>query len=106
MIKLNNLTGTIMLGDTSLVHFQFSKDVLVNAELLCHDVAKLPIEFKKGIVNDRLIRCFFEERITPDTRQGLQEKLHENGMEYYDPETLIRFQHGRCIADKYWLKTE
>jgi len=34
----------------------------------------------------------------------VQKSLEENGMEYYDPETLIRFQGGRCVADDYWVK--
>jgi len=106
MFNLGNLAGTIMLGDTPLVRFKYKKDVLQYAEILSDNVSIMPPEFRGLKANERLVRCFFAERITLDTRQGLDKSLLEHGMEYYDPETIIRYQNGRCFDDDYWLKTE
>lgn len=95
-----------MLNEQPLLHFVYRKDVLKSAELLCYDEHILPFEFRKKVVNDHLLRCFFDARITPDTRIGLQEELEANDMPYYDPETLIRHQQGRCFDDDYWFKLD
>ena len=106
MIKLNNLAGTIMLEEQPLLKFKFEKDRLVSYELYCRDYKILPFEFKDFKVTDWTVRCFFEHRIVPETRIGLQKTLEEHGMKYYDPETIIRYQSGRCFDDPYWVKCE
>jgi len=105
MFSLGNLKGTIMLGDTPILEFEFRKNTLVRSKAFVFgDRDILPFEFWGDDFSEDAVRAFFEERITPDTRIGLQKSLEENGMEYYDPETLIRFQGGRCVADDYWVK--
>lgn len=105
MFNLGNLQGTIMLEDTPLVLFKFVKDRLVYKNQLSFNSAILPFEFKK-CVNEEMIRNFFYFRITPETRIGLEEDMKKHGIEYYDPETLIRYQKGRTFADAYWLDTD
>lgn len=103
MIRLGNLGGVLFFRDTPIAKFQFKKDRLQYAELFTKDPAILPFEFMDGKINEHKLRCFWDARITTETRIGLEEELKKAGMDYYDPETIIRYQKGISIDDKYWL---
>ena len=104
MFNLGNLAGTIMFRQIPLVSFAYKNGKLMNAQLLNYDKAILPFEFMNFRCDELTVTQFFAERITPDTRQGLQKYLDKAGIGYYDPEAIIRYQNGRCIHDKYWVK--
>lgn len=107
MIKLHNLGGTIMLGDTPILEFKFVRDEATYIGPLNTECENLPFEFTDvEEVTPRLIRCFFDARIVPSTRIGINEALAKTKIQYYDPERIIRYQQGRCIDDNYWLKCD
>lgn len=103
MIRLGNLSGTIMFQNQPLLYFKLERGYLVDCKLLCEDSKLLPLEFKDKVINERRIHLFWEARVTPDTRQFLKEDMEAEGLEYYNVEQLIRFQKGRCVDDNYWL---
>lgn len=106
MIRLGNLSGTLMLNDIPILRFSFEKGMLLEYELLCEDSRLLPLEFKDKKVTEERIRLFWEARITPDSRQHLKECMLKNNFQCYDAEQLIKHQKGRCIDDQYWLHIE
>ena len=55
------------------------------------------------IIDDRRIRLFFDARIVPKTRHRIHEDLKRSPIGYYNPERIIRYQHGRTCGDKYYL---
>lgn len=103
MYSLGNLRGTIKLKDEPIATFEFKKNAWRGGKLLCTDIKKLPPEFRKKTVNEHTVRCFFDARITPDTRIHLNEDLRKSGMPYYNAEALIKHQKGRCFDDSYWV---
>lgn len=107
MISLDNLGGTIYYKDTPVVEFKYKRDVIQFIGELNKDCVNLPFEFcDTEKVTDHLIRCFFEARIVPETRIGLNEVLSKTKIQYYNPERIIRYQEGRCIHDQYWLQCD
>lgn len=104
-LKVGNLGGTIYFDSIPLVRFKFIKGSLVFSELLNTNHV-LPFEFEDMGINEESIIKFFDERITPDTRIGIHERLKETPIEYYYPERIIRYSSGRCIHDRYWLECD
>lgn len=102
-IRLGNLAGIIMSGSKQLVRFKFVKDQLQYCQLLCSDDKLLPFEFWGGDDSEKAVRNFFFYRIVPDTRINIEKDLKEIGIDYYDPEAIIRYQKGRCVDDDYWV---
>ena len=104
MFSLGNLKGTIMYENIPLVKFEYDGGMFVDAELLCYDKTILPFDFVDFVVNEDRVTTFFEERVTPDTRINIDIELKKYGLYPYNPETLIRYQNGRCFDDDYWVK--
>lgn len=104
MFSVGNLGGVLYYDDTPIVRFKFIRGYLEEYQLLSNSL--LPFEIRDGIVNgDRLTR-FFEARITPDTRIGINEELAKTPIKYYHPERIIRYSSGKCIHDHYWLECD
>lgn len=101
--NLGNLSGTIMLNDTPLIKFESVRGKIVSYELLSQNAKIMPFEFMDLKVTEERILNFFEARIVPPTRIGINERLAESPIKYYDPERIIRYQKGRCIDDLYWV---
>ncbi len=97
---LGNLSGILMKKDKPVLKFSFSGGVLQNKEII--DPKLLPFDML-GEVCQRTIENFFYYRVTPLTRQGLEESLKEYSIpaEY---EAMIRAGSGRCAHDNYWLE--
>ena len=107
MIQLCNLGGTIYYRDLPIVTFKYKHDRLQYVSEINKECKVLPFEFL-GIdkVTDNLLRCFFDARIVPETRIGLNEELLKTPVKYYNPERIIRYQKGTCIHDDFWVKCD
>lgn len=106
MFKLGNLGGVVYYKDTAVVRFKFKHDMLVDCVILVDNVNILPFELRHRNTDDGSLRRFFEERMTPYTRDGFHELLASTPVKYYDPERIIRYNKGRCIHDKYWVECD
>lgn len=106
-LDLGNLGGTLYYKELPILNFKFKKNKLVSMELLVEkDCVRLPVEFRLyGVSGNNLVK-FFEARITPSTRQGLDEFLAQTPVKYYYPERIIRYNSGRCIHDYYWVECD
>jgi hypothetical protein len=102
MKRVGNLGGTIYYENTPITKFKFVGGQLKELEVYSTDKKIIPFEFFDGVDAKSIIK-FFDERITPETRQGLTEELKKTPIQYYHEERLIRYCSGRCIHDKYWL---
>lgn len=106
MFKIGNLGGTLYKENIPILRFKFRSGMLVESESLTDDRRVLPMELYEGGVDTFTLSAFFEERITPPTRQGINELLAATPVKYYDPERIIRYNSGRCIHDKYWVQCD
>jgi hypothetical protein len=105
MISVGNLGGTLYKEDIPIIKFKFIRNSLNELEVYTRDRKVVPFEFWNE-VNEYQIIKFFDERITPDTRQGLNESLAQTPIKYYYPERIIRYSTGHCIHDRYWLECD
>lgn len=106
-IRLDNLGGTIYYKNEKVVSFKYERDILIFVSEINRQCSLLPYEFLNvDRATDHLIRCFFDARIVPETRIGLNELLAKTEIQYYYPERIIRYQSGRCIHDEFWLKCD
>ncbi len=96
---LGNLSGVIMKKDEPVLRFAYKDGFLADKEIL--NPSLLPFDMLDEVC-ERTIDNFFYYRVTPLTRQGLEESLKKYGIpaEY---EAMIRAGHGRCIHDDYWV---
>lgn len=63
-------------------------------------------EYKCRVSDLTATELFMDDRVVPDTRQGLASELKNAGIKYYDPEALIRYNKGVSIEDSYWVDVE
>lgn len=105
MIKVGNLGGVLYYKDVPLLEFKFERGILVKSNLLTDKMNLLPFELWKEINGWNLTK-FFDERITPSTRQGIDKFLAGTVVKYYHPERMIRYGSGRCIHDHYWVECD
>lgn len=105
MISIGNLGGTLLYNDIPIIRFKFIRNHLQELEVYCTDKKVIPFEFFNGVTEQSIIK-FFDERITPETRQGLNETLSNTEIHYYYPERIIRYSKGICIHDKYHLECD
>ena len=103
-LDLGNLGGTLYYKEIPLFEFKFNRDGSVTHKVINDDLDLYPFEMRFGEINANTITRFFNERITPSTRIGLDEVLANSPIKYYHPERIIRYSSGRCIHDPYWLK--
>ena len=96
---LGNLSGIIMKKDEPVLRFAYKDGFLTDKEVI--NASLLPFDMLDEVC-ERTIDNFFYYRVTPLTRQGLEESLKEYGIppEY---EAMIRAGNGRCIHDDYWV---
>ena len=99
------MKGYIMKGDQPIVRFRCEGGTLVEAEVLV-DRKVLPIEYKCRVSDLTATELFMDDRVVPDTRQGLLPELQKVGIKYYDLEALIRYNKGVSIEDEYWIDVQ
>lgn len=105
MISFGNIRGYIMEGSIPLVKFIYDRGTLLNVEILV-DKSLLPCEYRLSDSIRVATQVFLEERVVPETRQGLLEELLSVGIPYYDPVALLKYNKGVSIEDNYWIKLE
>lgn len=106
MFKIGNLGGVLHKDSTPILKFKFRSGMLVESTLLTDDRRLLPMELYEDGVDTFTLSAFFEARITPPTRQGINELLSTTPIKYYNPERMIRYNSGKCIHDKYWVQCD
>lgn len=52
------------------------------------------------------LRRFIEARITPKSRQGIQEDLEEAGIGRYSVPAILIASNGRDCSDPFWIRFE
>ncbi len=102
MKNFHSMKGYIMKKDRPIVRFRYEGGILVDAEVIA-DRIYLPIEYKCKVSDRTATEIFMDDRVVPDTRQGLLPELKKIGIDHYDPESLIRYNKGVSIEDDYWI---
>ena len=105
MKNFHSMKGYIMKNDLPIVRFRYEGGILVEAKVLA-DRVQLPIEYKCKVSDLMATEIFMDDRVVPDTRQGLLPELKRIGINYYDPEALIRYNKGVSIEDDYWVDVQ
>ena len=105
MKNFHSMKGYIMKDERPIVRFRYEAGTLVEAEVVA-DRKYLPFEYKGKVSDLRATELFMDDRVVPDTRQGLLPELERIGIKYYDPEALIRYNKGVSIEDHYWIDVE
>lgn len=107
MKSFGDLKGTIMKKDAPIVSFRFDGGVLQDFKILVSDRSILPYTYLLCDGDDYLAtELFMDDRVVPETRQGLTRELHAVGIPYYDPVLLIKYNKGISVEDDYWINVE
>lgn len=107
MKSFGDLQGTIMKKDIPIVSFRFDGGILQDFKILVSDRSMLPYTYLLCDGDDYLAtELFMDDRVVPETRQGLTRELHTVGIPYYDPVLLIKYNKGISIEDDYWIKSD
>ena len=105
MIRIGSMDATLMWRDKPLFHFVIERGEVIRYEFLCsRDDRDLVYEFDFYQSPRKAILEFLDDRVVPETRQGLQHDLKCAGMPYYDPELILKFNHACCVTDCWWLQ--
>lgn len=59
-----------------------------------------------GVSDEEAVLEFLEDRVTPDTRIGIQDDLKRAGIPYYDGKLMIEYNNGNSVMDTFWIKLE
>ena len=54
--------------------------------------------------NGETLWSFFEERVTPRSRQGISGSLREHGFGRYSIAAILIASNGRDCSDPYWIR--
>lgn len=104
-LELGSLGGCLYYKDVPLCAFKFINDRFQYSKIKIfdtEDVWKSPVllDYNKEFY----WRQFFEDQITPDTRQNILEDLRRlTPMRYYIPEQLLRWTECRNVQNQYWV---
>ena len=102
MMEFGSFSGTIMIDNTELVHFEMHKGNVKECTILAEKL--VPYEYRICDDVKRATWFFLEDRVVPSTRIGIDEDLKKVGLPYYDPTMLLKFNHGYCVSDHYWIR--
>lgn len=102
MISFGNISGYIMEGSIPIIRFMCNRGTLSEVEILLEQT-KLPYEYKLSDSIYEATQLFLEDRVVPETRQGLSKELLSVGIAYYSPVALLQYNKGRSIEDNYWI---
>jgi len=103
--NFHSLCGYVMKDDKPLVWFQYEAGTLVQVKIIA-DRDDLPIEYKCKVSDLRATELFMDDRVIPASRQRLMPELEKIGINYYDPEQLIRYNKGVSVEDHYWIDVQ
>lgn len=102
MKSFSNIQGTLMERDKELIHFTIERSYLTELTQIAA-TEDLPIELRLNSDLPYLFRLFLDDRVVPSTRQGLGAELRSMGIPYYNPDALLRYNHGVSFEDDYWI---
>lgn len=108
MLNFGNLGGTLYSADTPLCTFKyvnghFDKSAV---HILCDDEKLRPFLIDNYLCA-REWQIFFEEQVTPITRQGLlQDLAATTPIRSYIPEQILRYTSCRNLANNHWVKCD
>lgn len=88
----------------TLIYADFT-DKTIQAENYTNTLIKTAFG-KKAIPTWEDFAAFLEERCIPKGRAGLQDYLHDIGLDEYDPMEIIKKANGRMAEDRQWLEVE
>lgn len=94
-----------MEGSVPIVKFLYDRGTLLSVELLVEQ-SRLPYEYKLSDSVHEATQLFLEDRVVPETRQGLEKELISVNIPYYDPVALLKYNKGVSIEDNYWINLE
>lgn len=103
MFYLGNLSGTIYNDTTPIVEFKCDNGSLIETRIVEQDKSKYPFEFFMYGFSQKSFENFFDDRMTPSSRQNMSDYLKAIGISHYDPLLIIKHNNGKCIHDKYWV---
>lgn len=103
MDDIRNLSGVLMRRDEPLVRFRVIDYEVTQCEILAA-INRCPVEFRWAQTKEEALRLYLKERLPPETRIGLHRTLQAAGIDYYDPERIIRYSHGYNVSDKEWIQ--
>jgi len=107
MLNFGNLGGTICSEGIPICKFKYLRGEVDELATLNLTTNPLPFEFiGRQKISSFDLYNFFDARITPETRIGLDKEMAEVGLAYYDPEALIRISGGKCIHDCYTVECD
>lgn len=95
--------GTLMHHDTPIAHVYIDDRNAVKLDLLSADKTKYPLEMQY-ISGTAGLLSFFEERVTPKSRQGLWQELRDAGYQRYSIAAVLIESNGRDCSDPFWIR--
>ncbi len=103
MKGVGRLGGILYYKDIPVLDFKFDGGYPIKYEVL--NEKYLPFEMKMLGLFDGLV-SFFEDRCTPYTRIGINDSILKSPIGCYDEERILRYCHGQCIHDCYWIEQD
>jgi len=88
---------------------EISRDEIGTLSMVCPDLLRLPqdmrLRFRDGnsLTHDEVMDWILF-RITPETQEGVLDKLKGIGIDSYDPWAIICHGNGRSMFDTLWIK--
>lgn len=64
----------------------------------------LCIRAENNIVDNETVWWWVNDRITPKTQDGIEEKLKKMGLSEYDPWEIFKYNNGMTTDDFSWVK--
>lgn len=59
---------------------------------------------KDRVLNDKAVRFWIDNRVTPATQDGIEDKLKNWGLSEYNQLAIMHKTLGICGDDYYWIK--
>ena len=102
MEGVSNVSGTLMKANDEVISFKLVAGYLEKFEILNRNL--LPIDFQLNSSETCAFMIFLNERVVPSTRIRIDKEVKKIGLDYYNPDELIRFNNGRSVEDDYWIR--
>lgn len=91
---------------------EYDTELGTRLELEIYDGHKTPIEVRarlgdidiySGVMNDKAVRKFIEDRVVPETRVNIKEILEELGFKNYSAYAIFKKALAKCDLDDFWI---
>lgn len=106
MKSLGNFGGILFRKNTPVIEFKYRSGMLQDIKILTDNILLLPTIFRFRNSSEEALTEFLFENTTPDTRIGLNERLSETPLQYYDLERMLRWHHGYLFGQPFWVKQD